>query len=63
MKAVALFPGKRAVDIIDHPLPRIAGAAEAGTDREIATFQYSTPLEGFDYLIVGGIENVGEVAS
>ena len=28
MKAVAVFPGKRAVDIIDHPEPKIAGPTE-----------------------------------
>jgi threonine dehydrogenase-like Zn-dependent dehydrogenase len=70
MKAVAVFPGKRSVDIIEHPEPKIAGPTEAkmrvlevgvcGTDREITTFQYGTPPEGFDYLIIGH-ESLSEV--
>lgn len=70
MKAVAVFPGKRAVDVIDHPAPRIAEPTQAkmrvlevgvcGTDREIATFQYGALPDGFDYLIIGH-ESLSEV--
>lgn len=70
MKAVAVFPGKRQVQLIDHPEPRITGSTEVkvrvlevgvcGTDREITTFQYGTPPEGCDYLIIGH-ESLSEV--
>ncbi len=70
MKAVAVFPGKRAVDIIDHPEPKITGTMQAkmrvldigicGTDREITSFQYGAPPPGSDYLIIGH-ESLSEV--
>ncbi len=71
MKALAVFPAKRQTRVIDHPEPRIESPAEAkmrvldvgvcGTDREIADFQYGTPPEGFDYLILGH-ESLSQVA-
>jgi threonine dehydrogenase-like Zn-dependent dehydrogenase len=70
MKAVAVFPSKRKVQLIDHPEPTIDSPTEVkvrvldvgicGTDREITTFQYGTPPEGFDYLIIGH-ESLSEV--
>lgn len=70
MRAVAVFPGKRAVEIIDHPEPKLASPSQAkmrvldvgvcGTDREITSFQYGTPPERFDYLILGH-ESLSEI--
>lgn len=70
MKAVAVFPGKHEVRVIDHPEPQLASPTQAkikmldvgvcGTDREIISFEYGTPPDGFDYLILGH-ESLGEV--
>ncbi|HLK20796.1 MAG TPA: glucose 1-dehydrogenase [Bryobacteraceae bacterium] len=70
MKAVAVFPGKHLVEVIDHPEPQLASPTQAkvrmldvgvcGTDREIISFEYGTPPDGFDYLILGH-ESLGEV--
>ena len=70
MKAVAVFPGKREVRVVDHPEPQLASATQAkmrmldvgvcGTDREIISFEYGTPPSGYDYLILGH-ESLGEV--
>src|SRR5215470_15943182 len=70
MKAVAVFPADRAVQIIDHPEPNIQASDQikvrlldvgvCGTDREIISFQYGTPPEGSDYLIIGH-ESLGQV--
>ena len=70
MKAVAVFPGKRDVRIVDHEEPRLTSPTGAkirmleagicGTDREIVSFQYGAPPDGFDYLVIGH-ESLGEV--
>jgi len=70
MKAVAVFPKRRAVELIDHPEPKIALPSQAkirmlnvgicGTDREIWGFQYGTPPVGSDYLVTGH-ESFGQV--
>src|ERR1700730_13342091 len=70
MKAVAVFPSQRQVRVIDHPEPKLSSATQAklrvldvgicGTDREIVSFQYGTPPEGFDYLVIGH-ESLSEV--
>lgn len=70
MRAVAVYPARREVRIIDHPEPQITTATQAkmrvldvgvcGTDREIVEFQYGTPPEGSDYLILGH-ESLSEV--
>ncbi len=70
MKAVAVFPGQHAVRVIDHPEPQLASPTQAkmrmldvgvcGTDREIISFEYGTPPEGSDYLILGH-ESLAEV--
>ncbi len=70
MKAVAVFPGKREVQILDHPEPALTAASQVklrmlevgvcGTDKEIVAFQYGTPPDGCDYLIIGH-ESLGEV--
>ena len=70
MKAVAVFPGEKQYRVIDHPEPNLDRASQAklrildvgicGTDKEIVSFQYGTPPEGSDYLIIGH-ESLGEV--
>ena len=70
MKAVAVFPARRAVQLVDHPEPDIESPTQVkvrmldvgvcGTDREITTFQYGTPPNGSDYLIIGH-ESLGQV--
>lgn len=70
MKAVAVFPSQRKVRVIDHPEPKLTSATQAkmrvlevgvcGTDREITSFQYGTPPQGSDYLIIGH-ESLSEV--
>jgi glucose 1-dehydrogenase len=63
MRAVAAFPGEKALRIVDHPEPRIERDAEVllqmlevgicGTDREIARFEYGTPPPQSPYLVIG----------
>jgi len=70
MQAVAVFPAERATRVIDHPEPHITSPSEAkmrvldvgvcGTDREIVSFQYGTPPDGFEYLVIGH-ESLSEV--
>lgn len=71
MKAVAVFPRHKKIDLIDHPQPdalaghqvniRILDIGICGTDREIATYEYGVPPKGSDYLILGH-ESLGQVA-
>lgn len=70
MRAVAVFPEKRQVGVVDHPEPRIASAADVklrvlevgvcGTDKEICSFEYGSSPPGSDYFILGH-ESLGEV--
>lgn len=70
MRAVAVFPHSREVKLIDVDEPQIARPTEVklrmlevgicGTDKEISTFQYGTPPDGSDYLILGH-ESLAEV--
>lgn len=70
MRAVGVLPEKREVRLIDHPVPSVAGAYDVkiralevgicGTDKEICTFVYGAPPDGFDYLVLGH-ESLGEV--
>jgi len=70
MKAVAVFPSKKAIRLVNHDEPKIAtqtgvklrmlDVGVCGTDKEIAAFAYGTPPEGSDYLIIGH-ESLGEV--
>jgi glucose 1-dehydrogenase len=70
MKAVAVFPAKHEVHIIDHPEPALTSPTQAkmrvldvgicGTDREIVSFEYGTPPAGFEYLVIGH-ESLSEV--
>ncbi|HXE10812.1 MAG TPA: glucose 1-dehydrogenase [Bryobacteraceae bacterium] len=71
MKAVAVFPRHKKIELIDHPQPdalsdrqvkiRILDIGVCGTDREIAMYEYGVPPEGYDYLILGH-ESLGQVA-
>jgi glucose 1-dehydrogenase len=70
MRAVAVYPAQREVRVIDHPEPKLPSATQAkvrvldvgvcGTDRDIVSFEYGTPPEGFDYLVIGH-ESLSEV--
>ncbi len=70
MKAVAVTPGKKSVGIIDQPEPRLSSptdvklrmieAGVCGTDKEICAFEYGTPPNGSDQLVIGH-ESLGEV--
>jgi threonine dehydrogenase-like Zn-dependent dehydrogenase len=63
MQAVAVFPSKKTVGLLDIPEPRLKGPTEVllrlrevglcGTDREIASFEYGDPPAGADRLILG----------
>jgi threonine dehydrogenase-like Zn-dependent dehydrogenase len=63
MKALAVLPGPREVRLVDHPMPgitqpddvllRILEVGICGTDKEICSFEYGTPPDGEDYLIIG----------
>ena len=71
MKAVAVFPQKRQVRVIDAPEPRLESPTQVkvrtlevgvcGTDKDILQFTYGTPPPGSEYLILGH-ECLGEVA-
>ncbi len=70
MKAIAAFPSKREITIVDHPEPSLEAPSQVklrmldvgvcGTDKEIARFDYGTPPAGSDYLVMGH-ESLGEV--
>lgn len=71
MKAVAVYPAKREVHLVDHPEPKITAPTDVklrmldvgicGTDKEIVAFQYGTPPDGSEYLVIGH-ESLAEVA-
>src|SRR2546425_4981718 len=70
MKAIAVFPGRREVRLIEQERPTLRGPTDVrlrmldvgvcGTDREIAAFQYGTPPAGSEYVVIGH-ESLGEV--
>lgn len=73
MKAVAVFPGERAVRVVtDHPEPKLERDTDVqlkmldigvcGTDREIAHFDYGAPPPGASYLVIGH-ESLGQVTA
>jgi glucose 1-dehydrogenase len=71
MRAVAVFPERRELRVVEVPTPsargehdvavRIREVGVCGTDREICDFHYGTPPAGRDQLIIGH-EAIGEVA-
>src|SRR5215469_17949136 len=70
MQALAVFPSKKSLQLVDRPQPKLQGPTEVllrvrevglcGTDREIASFEYGDPPTGADHLILGH-ESLGEV--
>jgi glucose 1-dehydrogenase len=70
MKAIAVTPATKTVDIIDLPEPELSSPTEVklrmleagvcGTDREICAFEYGTPPQGSPQLIIGH-ESLGQV--
>lgn len=70
MKAGAVFPGQRRVEVAALDEPRISSSNQVkirmlevgvcGTDREICHFRYGTPPEGCEFLVLGH-ESLGEV--
>jgi len=70
MRAVGVIPQKKQVGILSHLAPRITSPQQVkvrtievgicGTDREICNFDYGTPPQGSDYLVLGH-EALGEV--
>ncbi len=70
MKAIAVFPSSKKVDLIDAPEPALQGPNDVklkmldigvcGTDKEICSFEYGNPPAGSDYLILGH-ESLGRV--
>jgi threonine dehydrogenase-like Zn-dependent dehydrogenase len=70
MKAVAVNPGTRRVELIEQEAPRLTAPTHVklrmldvgvcGTDREICAFQYGTPPAGHDHLAIGH-ESLGEI--
>jgi glucose 1-dehydrogenase len=70
MQAVAVFPSKRELKLIECDEPRITAPTQVklrmldvgicGTDKEIVRFEYGAPPAGSDYLILGH-EALGEV--
>jgi glucose 1-dehydrogenase len=70
MKAVAVRPAARTVELVDHPAPaietptqvslRVLEVGICGTDREIAAFEFGTPPDGAEHLVIGH-ESLAEV--
>ncbi|MDF2692719.1 MAG: Glucose 1-dehydrogenase [Labilithrix sp.] len=70
MQALAVFPERRELQIVDVPAPvrhgdrevtvRIREVGICGTDREICEFHYGTPASGSERLVLGH-EALGEV--
>jgi threonine dehydrogenase-like Zn-dependent dehydrogenase len=70
MKAIGVMPGRKEVRLVEHVAPEISREDEVkvrtldvgicGTDKEICTFVYGAPPQGFDYLVIGH-ESLGEV--
>ena len=63
VKAVAVFPDSKEVQIVDREAPRLTQPDQVrlrvleigicGTDREICSFEYGTPPPGEDHLVIG----------
>src|SRR5215471_17778830 len=70
MQALAVFPSKKSVQLIEIPEPHLQGATDVllrvrevglcGTDREIISFEHGSPPKGSDRLILGH-ESLAEV--
>jgi glucose 1-dehydrogenase len=70
MKAIAVTPQKKKVEIINQAEPKILAPSDVklrmleagvcGTDKEICAFEYGTPPAGSEQLVIGH-ESLGEV--
>src|SRR5262249_38783377 len=70
MQALAVFPSKKKLQLVDVPQPKLQGANDVllrvlevglcGTDREISSFEYGSAPPGSDHLILGH-ETLAEV--
>jgi glucose 1-dehydrogenase len=70
VKAVAIFPERKEIRLIEHEAPQITQPTQVklrmlevgvcGTDRDICTFAFGTLPAGSEYLIIGH-ESLGEV--
>jgi threonine dehydrogenase-like Zn-dependent dehydrogenase len=70
MQALAVFPSKKSLQLVDVPHPKLQGKTDVllrvhevglcGTDREISSFEYGSPPPGSDRLILGH-ESLAEV--
>jgi len=70
MKAIAVTPTTKQVSIVNQTEPtlssptdvklRMIEAGVCGTDREICAFEYGTPPDGMEHLVIGH-ESLGEV--
>lgn len=70
MRAIAVHPKRRAVELIDCDVPRIIRPTDVmlrilevgvcGTDREICAFDYGTPPADLEHLVIGH-ESLGQV--
>src|SRR5579863_7669183 len=70
MKAGAVYPGQRKVEVVSLDEPKVTAPHQVklrmlevgvcGTDREICGFDYGTPPSGFEFLVLGH-ESLGEV--
>jgi len=70
MKAVGVVPGRREVELLDHPEAVLSAGSQVrfktlevgicGTDKEICSFVYGSPPDGYNYLVLGH-EALGEV--
>jgi threonine dehydrogenase-like Zn-dependent dehydrogenase len=72
MRAMAVFPGRRELHLVELPTPEARGEHDVtvrvrevgvcGTDREICAFHYGTPPAGREGLVLGH-EALGEVVA
>ena len=70
MQALAVFPSKKHLELVEIPQPKLQGATDVllrvhevglcGTDREISSFEYGSPPPGSDHWILGH-ESLAEV--
>ncbi len=70
MNAIAVNPGRKEVGQVSHPKPKLTQAPQVkfrmlevgicGTDREICRFDYGSPPDGFEHLVLGH-EGLGQV--
>ena len=70
MQALAVFPSKKSLQLVEIPQPKLQRVTDVllrvrevglcGTDREISSFEYGSPPQGSDHLILGH-ESLAEV--